>query len=159
MKPTSTNSSRTRFARPLLALALGASLAFASACGSDSPTGPKHVPGTYVLRTVGDSPLPFTVPEGRDHVIVINSVTATLNDNNTYAVAGTGTEDGNASTVINDAGTYSQSGSTLHFTSTTLGGATYIATAKTDTFTVTLPGGFVDSNRTSFALLFARATN
>ncbi len=159
MKPTSTNSSRTRFARPLLALALGASLAFASACGSDSPTGPKNVPGTYVLRTVGDSPLPFTVPEGRDHVIVINSVTATLNDNNTYAVAGTGTEDGNASTVINDAGTYSQSGSTLHFTSTTLGGATYIATAKTDTFTVTLPGGFVDSNRTSFALLFARATN
>ena len=117
------------------------------------------MPGTYVLRTVGDSPLPFTVPEGRDHVIVINSVTATLNDNNTYAVAGTGTEDGNASTVINDAGTYSQSGSTLHFTSTTLGGATYIATAKTDTFTVTLPGGFVDSNRTSFALLFARATN
>ena len=96
--------SRRAFARPLLALALGASLAFASACGSDSPTGPKDVPGTYLLRTVDDSTLPFSVPEGREHVIVVNSVTATLNANNTYAVAGTGTEDGNASTVITDAG-------------------------------------------------------
>jgi hypothetical protein len=149
-------SSPGRFGKPLLALALGASLAFASACGSDSPTGPKNVPGTYSVQTVDGSPLPFTVPEGRDHVIVINSVTATLNDNNTYAVAGTGTEDGDASTVITDAGHFMQSGSTLNFTSTTLGGATYSASAKTDSFTVTLPGGFVDSDRASFALLFVK---
>lgn len=149
---------RTAFARALLALVLGATLTFASACGSDSPTGPKNVPGTYFLRTIDKTPLPFTVPEQRDHVIVVNSVTATLNGNNTYAVAGTGTEDGNASTVITDAGTYTQSGSTLHFTSTTLGGATYSASAKTDSFTVTLPGGFVDSDRTSFALLFEKGS-
>ena len=155
--PISPLSLHARFARPLLAVALGASLTFASACGSDSPTGPKNVPGTYVLRSIDKTLLPFTVPEQRDHVIVVNSVTATLNDNNTYAVAGTGTEDGNANTVLTDAGTFTQSGSTLHFTSTTLGGATYDATATTDTFTVTLPGGFVDSNRTSFSLLFERA--
>ncbi|MEO6211459.1 MAG: hypothetical protein ABIQ10_15235 [Gemmatimonadaceae bacterium] len=149
---------RTAFARPLLAVALGLTLTFASACGSDSPTGPKNVPGTYFLRTIDGTALPFTVPEQRDHVIVVNSVTATLNGNNTYAVAGTGTEDGNASTVITDAGTYTQSGSTLHFTSTTLGGATYSASAKTDSFTVTLPGGFVDSDRTSFALLFEKGS-
>ncbi|MEP7085862.1 MAG: hypothetical protein ABI884_00895 [Gemmatimonadota bacterium] len=137
---------------------IGASLSFASACGSDTPTGPKDVPGTYLLRTVDESPLPFSVPEGREHVIVVNSVTATLNANGTYAVAGTGTEDGNASTVINDAGTYTQAGATLHFTSTTLGGATYSASAKTDSFTVTLPGGFLDSDRTSFALLFEKGS-
>ena len=92
-----------------------------------------------------------------DHIIVINAVTATLNGNNTYAVAGTGTEDGDASTVITDAGTYSQSGSTLNFTSTMLGGATYSATAQSDSsFTVSLPGGFVDSDRASFSLLFEK---
>ncbi|HLB09928.1 MAG TPA: hypothetical protein VK617_10355 [Gemmatimonadaceae bacterium] len=152
-------SSRSRRARMVLALALFASVVFASACGSDSPTGPKNVPGTYSLRTVDESPLPFLVPEQREHVIVINSVTATLNGNNTYAVAGTGTEDGNASTVITDAGTYTQSGSTLNFTSTMLGGATYSATAKSDSiFTVSLPGGFVDSDRATFALLFEKGS-
>jgi hypothetical protein len=35
-------------------------------------------------------------------------------------------------------------------------GASYSATAKTDTVTVTLPGGFVDSNNTSFALVFVK---
>jgi hypothetical protein len=149
-------SSRIR-ARSVLALALGASMVFSSACGSDSPTGPKNVPGTYSLRTVDETPLPFTVPEQREHVIVINSVTATLNSNNTYAVAGTGTEDGNASTVVTDAGTYSQSGATLNFTSTMLGGATYSGTAKSDSsFTVTLPGGFVDSDRATFSLVFEK---
>ena len=149
-------TSRARVARPLLALAAATVLALASACGSDSPTGPTNVPGTYVLRTVDADPLPFTVPNGRDHLIIVNSVTATLNANNTYAIAGTGTEDGNASTVVTDEGTYSQSGSTLHFTSTTLGGSTYDAKAKTDSFTVTLPGGFLDSNNESFALLFEK---
>lgn len=150
-------SSRFRRARLVLALALGASMVFVSACGSDSPTGPKNVPGTYSLRTVDETPLPFTVPEQREHVIVINSVTATLNSNNTYAVAGTGTEDGNASTVVTDAGTYSLSGSTLNFTSTMLGGATYSGTAKSDSsFTVTLPGGFVDSDRATFSLVFEK---
>jgi hypothetical protein len=149
-------SSRFR-ARSVLALALGASMAFASACGSDSPTGPKNIPGTYSLRTVDETLLPFTVPEQREHIIVINSVTATLNSNNTYAVAGTGTEDGNASTVVTDAGTYSQSGSTLNFTSTTLSGATYSGTAKSDSsFTMILPGGFVDSDRSSFSLVFEK---
>ena len=152
-------SSRSRRARAVLALALGASVAFATACGSDSPTGPKNVPGTYSLRTVDLSPLPFLVPEQREHIIVINSVTATLNSNNTYAVAGTGTEDGNASTVVTDAGTYTQSGSTLNFTSTYLGGAAYSGTAKSDSsFTVILPGGFVDSDRATFSLVFQKGS-
>jgi hypothetical protein len=159
MTPASPPSPRSLRARTVLALVLGGSIVFAYACGSDSPTGPKNVPGTYSLRTVDESPLPFLVPEQREHIIVINSVTATLNNNNTYAVAGTGTEDGNASTVITDAGTYTQSGSTLNFTSTTLGGATYSGTAKSDSsFTVSLPGGFVDSDRGSFSLAFEKGS-
>jgi hypothetical protein len=142
--------------RTMLALAASAFIATASACGSDLPTSPTDVPGTYVLRTIDGLALPVTVPNPRDHLIVINSVTATLNANDTYALAGTGTEDGNASTELTDAGTFTLSGSTLHFTSTALGGATYSATAKTDTFTVTLPGGFVDSDNASFELLFVR---
>jgi hypothetical protein len=153
------SSPRSRVARPLLAFAASASLVMAWACGSDMPTGPKDVPGTYFLRTIDGLAPPVSVPNPRNHVIVVNSVTATLNSNNTYAVAGTGTEDGNASTVITDAGTFSQSGSTLHFTSTTLGGATYSATAKTDTVVLTLPGGFVDSDNTSFALVFVKPTS
>jgi hypothetical protein len=128
----------------------------ASACGSDSPTGPTNVPGTYILRTIDGLAPPVSVPNPRAHTIVVNSITATLNSNNTYAVAGTGTDDGSASTVINDEGTFTQSGSTLHFTSTTLGGATYSATAKTDTMVVMLPGGFVDSDNATFALVFVK---
>jgi hypothetical protein len=156
--PSAPTSPRSSFARPLLVLAASASLVTAFACGSESVTGPKNVPGTYFLRTIDGLAPPVNVPNPRDHLIVVNSVTATLNSNNTYAVAGTGTEDGNASTVITDAGTFTQSGSTLQFTSTTLGGATYSAKAKTDTVTVTLPGGFVDSDNTSFALVFVRAS-
>jgi hypothetical protein len=149
-------SPRSSFARQLLALTMSASLLAASACGSDSPTAPKDVPGTYFLRTIDGLAPPVSVPNPRDHAIVVNSVTATLNANNTYAVAGTGTEDGNASTVLTDAGTFTQSGSTLHFTSTTLNGATYTGTAKTDTMVLSLPGGFMDSDNASFALVFEK---
>lgn len=150
-------SPRSRATRMLLALAACTSIVVATACGSDSPTAPKDVPGTYTLRTVDGLTLPVNVPNPRNHLIVINSVTATLNANDTYAVAGTGTEDGNASTVFTDAGTFSQSGPTLHFTSTTLNGATYTGTARTDTVIVTLPGGFLDSDNASFALMFEKS--
>jgi len=151
------SSSGSRVGRMLLAIAACTSVMVATACGSDTPTGPKDVPGTYVLRTVDGLALPVNVPNPRNHLIVINSVTATLNANETYAVAGTGTEDGNASTLFTDAGTFSQSGATLHFKSTTLNGATYSGTARTDTVIVTLPGGFVDSDNPSFALIFEKS--
>jgi hypothetical protein len=156
MMPPARSFSSSRAARMLLAIAASTSLVLAYACGSDSPTGPKNVPGVYVLLAIDGLAPPVTVPNPRNHLIVVNAITATLNSNNTYAVAGTGTEDGNASTIVTDAGTFTQSGSTLNFTSTTLHGATYSGTAKTDTVIVTLPGGFVDSDNTSFALLFVR---
>jgi len=150
--------SHARRTRLALGAAVVGSIAIVTACGSDAPTAPQDFSGTYSLHTVDELALPVTVPNPREHAIVINSVTATLNENHTYAVAGTGTEDGDANTVITDAGTFTQSGSTIHFTSTIFGGATYSAKAKTDTVTVTLPGGFVDSDNTSFALLFVKGS-
>lgn len=155
--PGALRGNRTRSGRMLFAAALAATVVIATACGSDSPTGPKNVSGTYVLETVDGLPLPFIVTYPRDHAIVINSVTATLDSNGTYAVAGTGTQDGHASTVITDAGTYSLSGATLHFTSTMFN-AVYDASAKTDSVTVSLPGGFVDSSTSSFELLFVKGS-
>jgi hypothetical protein len=148
---------RSPVARTMLALAASALVAMASACGKDLPTAPTDLPGTYFLRTIDGLSLPVTVPNPRNHLIMINSVTATLNTNGTYALAGTGSEDGNASTELTDAGTYSLTGSQLRFTSTTLNGATYSGTAKTDTVIVTLPGGFLDSDNTSFALTFEKS--
>src|SRR5690242_15730613 len=79
---------RSPVARTILALAAGASVVMASACGKDLPTAPTDVPGTYILRTIDGLSLPVTVPNPRNHLIVINSVTATLNTNDTYALAG-----------------------------------------------------------------------
>jgi hypothetical protein len=142
---------------PIRAGAMLVMFALAAACGSDAPSAPKDISGTYVLRTVDGLSLPFTVPNPREHAIVINSVTATLNSNSTFAVAGTGTEDGDASTVITDAGTYSQSGATVNFASQVIH-AQYSGKAKTDTITVTLPGGFVDSNSDNFSLVFVKGS-
>jgi hypothetical protein len=161
MKSTLRSVSHARYTRLVMAAVVGVSTSLVFACGSDAVTAPKDVSGTYVLRTVDELTLPVTVPNPREHAIVINSVTATLDQSHephTYAVAGTGTEDGHASTVITDAGTYTQSGSTINFTSTTFGGATYSAKSKTDTVTVTLPGGFVDSDNASFTLLFTKGS-
>jgi hypothetical protein len=155
--PGTLRGDRTRSGRMLFAAAIAATVVIAASCGSDSPTGPKNVSGTYVLTTVDGLPLPFIVTNPRDHSIVINSVTATLDSSGSYAVAGTGTQDGHASTVITDAGTYSQSGATLHFTSTMFN-AVYSASAKTDSVTVTLPGGFVDSSTSTFALLLVKGS-
>jgi hypothetical protein len=157
MIPAARSTRPSPVARTMLALAASASVAMASACGKDLPTAPANLPGTYILRTIDGLSLPVTVPNPRNHLIVINSVTATLNTNDTYALAGTGTEDGNASTELTDAGTYSLTGSKVSFTSTTLNGATYSGTAKTDTVIVTLPGGFLDSDNTSFALMFEKS--
>jgi hypothetical protein len=137
--------------------AMIAMIALAAACGSDAPTAPIDASGTYALRSVDQLSLPFSVPNPRDHTIVINTVSATLNANGTYAVAGTGTQDGDASTVLTDAGSFTQSGATIHFTSSMFD-AQYSAKAKTDTITVTLPGGFVDSNSDSFSLVFVKGS-
>lgn len=129
------------------------------ACSSpDSPNGPSDVPGTYVLRTIEGSLLPYTVPNTVGNTVVVNSATATLGDSGTYAVAGTGTISGVVNTVLTDNGAWVQNGDKVNFTSEHITGAFYFARAKKDTLTLTLPGGFLNSTNGTFSLLFVRET-
>lgn len=154
-----TLSSRFRFAKPLLALALGAALATLAACGSDATngTGPMDVSGSYNLATVDGSSLPYTVPGTGDNVIVVSGAAATLNADNSYTVSGSVTENGSDSQLLTDAGTYSVSGSSVTFVSSTFGGASYSGVATSSTITATVPGLIVGSSHTTFSLRFDKA--
>jgi len=158
--PSFTMSSRFRFAKPLLALVLGAALATLAACGSDTTngTGPMNVSGSYSLATVDGNTLPYTIPGTGDNVRVVTSATATLNTDNSYTVVASGTENGSDSQILTDAGTYSVSGSTVTFTSSTFGGASYSAVATSSTITATVPGVIVGSDNVTFSLVFDKAT-
>lgn len=158
--PSLTISSRSIFARRLFALALGAALATLAACGSDSTngTGPMNVSGSYTLTTVNSATLPYTIPHTPGHTVVITSATGTLGADHTYSIIATGTEDGgDPGQVAADAGTYTVSGSTVTFTSTTFGGASYTAAAAAGTLTAVVPGAFAGSTDVSFTLVFTKS--
>ncbi|MEO8881280.1 MAG: hypothetical protein ABI446_12885 [Gemmatimonadaceae bacterium] len=148
---------RHGFARPLLAIAFVAGLA---ACGSNSnngSTGPGNVSGTYTLQSVGGNSLPYTFPNSSKE-IVVTSATLHLNADNSYSVSAAGSANGTSdNNVIADAGTYSVSGSTVTFTSTTFSGAHYTAAATSTSITADAPGAFVSSSNTSFSFLFEKA--
>jgi hypothetical protein len=149
-------SSRGRVVRPVTALAVAAVLATLAACGSDNKgvTAPTDVSGTYSLVTVNGNALPFTVPNNPSHTIVIQSGTVTLGTDHSYTVAGTGTSDGGAAEqVIADDGTYTLSGSTVTFTSSSHSSLIYTATATSTTLTEAVPGAFAGSTNTSFTLV------
>jgi hypothetical protein len=143
------------------ALVLAAVVATVAACGSDSNngTGPTDVSGTYSLTTINGNALPFTIPNTGEHTTVITSATGTLGTDGTYTIVGVGTEDGgDPTTVVGDEGTYTVSGSTVVFTSSAFGGASYSAAATSSTLTATVPGAFAGSSNTSFTLVFEKAS-
>jgi hypothetical protein len=150
------HSSRRRIVRPVAALAFAALVSTLAACGSDNngTTGPSDVSGTYSLATINGDPLPFTVPNNPDHTIIIQSATVTLGSDNSYSIGGTGTSDGgDPEQVVADAGTYTLSGSTVTFTSSTHSLLVYTATATSTTLTESVPGAFAGSTNTSFVLV------
>jgi ABC-type oligopeptide transport system substrate-binding subunit len=158
--PSFTMSSRFRFAKPLLALVLGAALATLAACGSDTTngTGPMDVSGNYSLTMVNSSTLPYTIPHTPEHTIVISSATGTLGADHSYSINATGTEDGGDPVqVVADAGTYTVSGSTVTFTSSTFGGGSYTAAAASGTLTAVVPGAFAGSTDVTFSLIFTKS--
>ena len=155
MQSFSSLSLRT-VARPLLAVAFVAALA---ACGSDNNTGtgPTNVSGTYTLTTVDGQALPQEFANSEHHVVV-NSATLVMGSDHSYSVDATGSVDGtDGNHVIADAGTYSVSGSTVTFTSTTFGGAHYTAASTSTTLSATVPGAFVNSTNSSFTLVFSKS--
>ena len=86
----------------------------------DSPTSPATIAGTYTLRTINGSPLPYVVlVVGADKVEAVDDA-ITLSD------AGTWTEFGHVrttisgvatTTTINDAGSYVRTGTAITLTS------------------------------------------
>lgn len=64
-------------------------LVFVAACGgSESPTTPATIAGTYTLRTVNGSPLPFLVSGGGATKSEIVDGTLTVNDGGGWAESG-----------------------------------------------------------------------
>lgn len=104
-----------RFAAGLLALTLVAG------CGSDGPTALAGVEGTWNLLSVNTAPLPFTLgtlPDGAKLEVLSQTVTMT-GGKYTSATVFRSTPPAGSATTSNDgdAGTYSQTGSTLTFQS------------------------------------------
>jgi hypothetical protein len=145
----------TRLARPAL---LVAAVALVAACGSDSngPSGPGDVSGNYALVSVGGNSLPYAFTNSSED-IVINSAVAALHADRSYTVNATGSANGGGQeSILADEGTYTVSGSTITFHSSTYS-ASYTAAATSSGFGAVIPGAFVSSSTSTFTLEFSRA--
>jgi hypothetical protein len=150
---------RTSPARALRVAIAAAAVAMLAACGSDS-TGPRttNVSGTYTLTSVDGSSLPFTIPNTGDNIEIVDNATVTLNSDSSYTAVANGTENGDSTTIITDAGHYSVSGSQVTFTSSVIQGGTYTGSVSGSTLTVSIIGAFVGSTNTSFSLAFTKTS-
>lgn len=146
--PFSSVTSRLRFARPLLAVALVAAIA---SCGTDNSI--LGIAQSWTLQSVGGQTLPFTVPNVA-HDVVITSATANLRSDGNYTLTFTGTTDGAAGQVGNDHGTWTIANSTFNFVSATLNNRTFIAAFLHSTFRASVPGALVGSSTDTFDMVF-----
>ena len=125
----------------LFAIALGTVLA---ACGGDSSTGHSEaVNGTFTLRTVNGSNLPFTLLEFPDYKLEITSDVLTLRPDGTFSDVATfrETDAGTVTTpVVPTTGTYTRSGNTI--TMRDSDGDTLIGTINGDAITVLIEDAF-----------------
>jgi hypothetical protein len=122
---------------------LVAALALVSACGGgDDPTSPNDsFAGTYTLRTINGSNLPYTVVQVGADKLEITDDAITLNDGGTWTESGhyRETENGVVTTTsIVDAGTYTRTGTAITLASPTTG--TVSGTVSGGTLTVSLEG-------------------
>jgi hypothetical protein len=131
------------------ALLVATTLTALGACGGgDKSNGPVSITGTYTLRSAAGKIVPATILDemvtdptsGQPvrHTAVLNDGTLTLSQGNSYSVLVHATETlGTQSQTapISDNGTYTQSGSTLTFTSATPGQPVVTATLNNTTIT------------------------
>ena len=129
-----------------------AAIVFAvAACGGDAGTGPAAVSiaGTYALKTVNSSPLPYTMPDdGTGKVeILADSYTLTGDGKYTGATQFRLTPPGQPASVytMDSHGTYAISGSTVTLTD---------ADDPTDKAVATLSGKTLTINVDGFALVY-----
>ena len=100
-------------------------LAAATACGGDSSTSPSAtVSGTYTLRSVNGSPVPYTFLQiGADKGEIVAD-TVIVNDGGTWSESGTvrTTQNGQVtSETVADGGTYTLTGTAITLVSTQFG--------------------------------------
>jgi hypothetical protein len=124
-------------------LAILCALFLASACGSDSgtvvpPVG--SVVGTWKLTSVDGKPLPYVYQASDPKLELIAKqyvITSTGTYTSSYTLRGTELDGTVNTTTSNDAGTFTLSGSTVQFTSTTDASVLF---GEATTTTITIPG-------------------
>ena len=122
------------------ALALCAATIYVGACGGDSPTSPASasIAGTYQLKTVNGSPLPFTYQSGLNK-FVVTSDAITVADGGTWTETGHFTMTYNGQTtdqVVSDGGTWTRAGTAVSFYSAQQGTVSYSGTFTGNGFSV-----------------------
>jgi predicted small lipoprotein YifL len=95
-----------------------AALVILAGCGSDGPpnAGPASVVGTYTLRTINGSPLPYTVVQFDDNKVEVMAYALTLEAGGTWTESGTVrvTEGGTVTTLPSaNTGTYTLTGNVI----------------------------------------------
>lgn len=130
--------------RRLLAhLLVFAALVTLAGCGSDGSTnaGPASVAGTYTLRTVNGSPLPYVLFELGDETYEVLADAVTLIEGGTWTESATfrSTEGGTETTVTSTStGTYTLAGSVITFASAESG--TFSGSVESGTLRLTEGG-------------------
>jgi hypothetical protein len=116
-------------------------LASGASCIDEVPVGPGTVNGTYVLRTVNGSQLPYTMTANGTTTEILDGA-MTLYQGGTYAESGHSrrTVNGETTNVTHEeAGSYALYGTSVSFTSAN-GARTRIATVSGATMTIVEPG-------------------
>ena len=126
--------------RIFVACALTALLA---ACGSDS-TSPASadITGTYTLKTVNGSPLPFTLQSGTT-VVSLTSDVIIVSSNGTWSESGIYQQTVNGQTTSgtgSDGGTWTRAGTSVTLTSAQGADGTYTGSYSTNTLTLSNSG-------------------
>ena len=106
----------------------------------------------YSLVSINGQALPVTIPNTQLGTVVVQSGSVILTPGTagdlTYTATLLGTVNGETGPVLADAGSYSRSGSSVTFTSTTLQGFVYVGTLINDQLTITVPGESIGTTGT-----------
>jgi len=121
-----------------------------SSCGSDLLNPVTH---TWTLQTIGDVPLPVTVPNSSP-VTVITSGTATTSGDGSYSFTFTGTSESDEQVVGTDHGHWSITSSTFLFRSAN-GVPDYIGALNDLSMRVSLAGQIVHSSNQTVDMVFS----
>jgi hypothetical protein len=122
------------------------------------PPPPPAVPfvGNYSLHTISDSLLPHFVPHPSLGNFYVDSGHMKLESDMSYSYDAEGFLQGTQAVTATDTGTFTESGSTITFTSKFLHGQTFTAAASDTSLNVTMVGSLLASQDFSIPVLFLK---